>query len=75
MNEKQIDEYLFNEMSAEEREKIENKFFEDDEVFFAIAERENELVDSYNAGRLNGEQLERFERSLAASPANSIARR
>jgi len=68
MTEKQIDEYLFNEMSPEEREKIENKFFEDDDVFFEIADRENELVDSYNAGRLEGAQLERFERSLAGSP-------
>jgi hypothetical protein len=69
MNEKQIDEYLFNEMSAEEREKVENKFFEDNSLFFEIADRENELVDSYNANRLEGSQLERFERSLVGSPA------
>jgi type VI protein secretion system component VasK len=38
-------------------------------VFFEIADRENELVDSYNAGRLEGTHLERFARSLVGSPA------
>ena len=69
MTEQQIDEYLFNEMPAEERERFENDFFEDDDLFFDIADRENELVDSYNAGRIKGTKLERFERSLVTLPA------
>src|SRR5690349_16655510 len=69
MNVEQIDEYLFNEMSAEAREKFEDRFVDDNDLFFQIADRENELVDSYNAGNLQGNLLGRFERSLAASPA------
>ncbi|PYT01612.1 MAG: hypothetical protein DMF63_01840 [Acidobacteria bacterium] len=69
MDNDQIDNYLLNEMSAEAREKFEDRYFGDEELFFEIADRENELVDSYNAGQLKGAELERFERSLAQFPA------
>lgn len=69
MNEKQIDTYLFNEMSEAEREKVEDSFVGDDDLFYEIVERENELVDKYVAGGLSGRELERFERSVEALPA------
>lgn len=69
MNDKQIDKYLFSEMPESEREKFEDRFVSDDDLFYEIAERENELVDLYARGELKGEELKRFEKSLESFPA------
>ena len=69
MSTKEIDGYLFNEMSEREREKFEERFVENEELFFEVAERENELADQYVNGNLSGEHLSRFELSLASNPA------
>lgn len=69
MSDKTIDSYLFNEMSDAEREKFEAEFIGDDELFYRIADRENELVDRYVNGELRGDELSRFEASLASNPA------
>ncbi len=61
--------YLFNEMSEDDRERFEDTILADDELFFDVAARENELVDLYCAGKLTGGDLERFERSLESLPA------
>ena len=67
--EKEIERYLFNELSDTERERFEDRFAAEDELFYEIAARENELVDEYLNGRLGGELLGRFEASLASNPA------
>lgn len=69
MDEKQIDSYLYAEMPESEREKIEDRFIVDDELFAEIATRENELVDAYIGGRLSGDERKRFEQSLDTFPA------
>ncbi len=69
MNQSDIDKYLLNEMPETEREQFEDQFVSDDALFYEIAARENELVDHYASGELSGDELERFDRSLAAAPA------
>ncbi len=69
MSDTRIDKYLFNEMPETEREKFEDSFVSDDALFYEVAERENEVVDRYARGEMNGDQLARFERSLADNPA------
>ena len=60
--------YLFGELSEKEREKLEDRFFEDSDYFYELTELENELVDKYAQGKLKGSELTRFEQSLARSP-------
>jgi hypothetical protein len=78
-NETEIKRYLYNEMSDEERAGFEENFFADDELFFKVVNLENDLVDRYASGKLAGEELARFERSLENLPergtkvANAIA--
>ena len=69
MNVKEIDDYLLNGMSENERQKLEDELIANNDLFAEIAERENELVDLYASGKLTGDDLERFERSVAANPA------
>lgn len=64
----EIKKYLFNELSEAEREKFEERLFEEDNYFYDVLELENDLVDRYALGSLEGDELERFERSLKHSP-------
>ena len=79
MDELEIKRFLFGEMSDEERDSIEEELFENDELFYEIADLENQLVDLYARKKLFGEELVRFERSLANLPerrtkvANAVA--
>ncbi len=79
MNELEIKRFLFGEMSDEERDSVEEELFENDELFYEIADLENQLVDLYARKKLGGEELVRFERSLANLPerrtkiANAVA--
>lgn len=69
MDENEIDSYLFNEMSVEEREQFEDRFVGSESSFVEIAERENELVDRYVRDELSQSERGRFEQSLGAFPA------
>src|SRR5688572_11429944 len=69
MDENRIDSFLFNGMSDSEREKIEAEILADDELFYAVAARENDLIDGYLKERLSPEEKERFEKGLASNPA------
>lgn len=60
--------YLFDEMTEEESDALEWRFFEDNEYFEDLLELENDLIDSYAVGNLQGKDLIRFETSLANSP-------
>lgn len=78
-NELEIKRYLFAEMTDDERAEMEERFFENDDLFFEISDTENRLVDLYAKGKLSGEDLTRFERSLEKFPdrrakvANAVA--
>lgn len=79
LSDAEIKRYLYGEMAGEEQAAIEARFFENDELFFEIADAENRLVDLYVRGGLTGEELKRFERSLGKLPerrakvANAVA--
>jgi hypothetical protein len=60
--------YLFHEMSETERETLEERFFEDTDYFYELADLENNLVDRYSRRKLTGKDLTRFEQSLIKSP-------
>lgn len=64
----EIKKYLFHELSLSEREKLEERLFEDDNFFYEVLTVENDLVDLYALDKLEGAELERFERSMRASP-------
>ncbi len=60
--------YLFHEMSAEESDALEERYFEDAGFFYDLLELENDLIDRYAVGNLQGEDLVRFGKSLEKSP-------
>lgn len=78
-SESEIKRYIYDEMSDTERAAMEERFFENDEFFFEIADTENRLVDLYAKGELGGEELQKFESSLSQLPkrrakvANAVA--
>ena len=69
MNETQIDQFLFDEMTDAEREQFEKDFIADDDLFYELADRENALVDAYAKGQLRGAELSRFEKTIATMAA------
>src|SRR5688572_11751655 len=68
VNNTELKRYLYSEMTEDQRAEMEERLFLDDDLFFEAANLENELVDLYVAGKLEGEELERFERSLGSQP-------
>jgi len=68
LQQEEIKKYLFDELTPAEREKIEEKLFEDSNYFYDVLNMENDLVDKYALSQLEGDELERFEKSLKASP-------
>jgi hypothetical protein len=59
--------YLFHEMTDEEYDAVEERFFDDSDYFYDLTELENDLVDRYVRGTLEGADLTRFEQSLERS--------
>jgi len=64
-----IDDYLFGEMNAQDHEMFESAVAGNDDLYFAVVQRENELVDRYASRSLDKNNSDRFERSLSALPA------
>ena len=64
-----IERYLLDEMLPDEREKFEDRLFTDDELFYKVADAENELVDRYVNGDMSGDESARFETSLERVPS------
>lgn len=60
--------YLYAELNKKEKEKLEEAFFLDDELFFEVMDLENELVDQYARGLLSTAEAARFEKSLEKFP-------
>lgn len=67
-NTEEMKRYLFHETSDDERERLEQRFFGDDEFFFELIDLENDLTDRYARGELESGERTRFERSLPKAP-------
>ncbi|MFN0141680.1 MAG: hypothetical protein ACKVQW_16530 [Pyrinomonadaceae bacterium] len=67
LRKEEIKRYIFREMSAEESDAFEDRYFNDDSLFDELTATEKEIVDLQITGRLTGGDLERFKR-VADSP-------
>lgn len=61
-------QYLLGELSTTDRENIERQYFVYQEVWEALNEAEDDLIDSYVYGRLSPHEREQFERYFLAFP-------
>lgn len=63
----QMKQFLYGELPESASHEIEERLFVDDDLFQELTSLENDLIDSYIRGKLKGDELRRFERSLALS--------
>jgi anti-sigma factor RsiW len=63
-----VTRYLLNQLSADERKRMEALLFEDEELLPAIQDAEDHLIDRYLGDELSAEDRAAFERHFAASP-------
>jgi hypothetical protein len=66
-------QYLYGELSAEERAQFEDSYLKDTGVFHELVALENEMVDRYVLGGISGAEQEKFERAFLADPARHQA--
>lgn len=71
-SQEQMKQYLYGELSEAEAQAIEERLFADEEFFYELNCLENDLIDKYAQGRLNNEELKRFEKSLTKSDERRI---
>ncbi len=64
----ELKRYLFFETGETERGRLEERFFDDDELFYELLDLENDLTDRYARNELGENDQRRFESSLAKSP-------
>ena len=71
MNEQtsKIDIYLLGEMNEADRDNFEQEIMANDTLFYEVAERENQLVDSFVNGSMHDSIQVRFRETLAKFPA------
>ncbi|MEW6210911.1 MAG: hypothetical protein AB1631_21280 [Acidobacteriota bacterium] len=62
--------YLLGDLSEEERIRLEEEFFTDDELFEEMVALEEELMYDYAQGRLTGRERELFERRFLVTKAD-----
>lgn len=62
-------QYLFGELSADERAEFEDSYLKDSEVFQELVALENEMIDRYVLGELPQPERQRFEHSFLSNPA------
>jgi hypothetical protein len=60
--------YLLGQLSAEERQKFEDRYFADASAFEEVVAIENDLIDSYARGELSGSEKGQFEQRYRSSP-------
>jgi hypothetical protein len=60
--------YLTGEVSERERDELEEKYFNDDELFGELLESEERIIDDYRRGKLAPPERERFESRFLALP-------
>ena len=61
--------YLLGELSEQEQDSLEERYFRDPKLFNAVMQVESELVDAYARGQLSTDMRERFEKSYLNHPA------
>src|SRR5262245_61786778 len=61
-------QYLVGDCPEEERERVEERFFADEETFERLCELEEDLAWRYARGQLNATEREQVERAYAAPP-------
>lgn len=65
---KLINRYLLGDLSDEECERLEERFFADDQHFSQMLDSEDELLDSYVGGGMPEPDRQRFEEQLLKTP-------
>lgn len=60
--------YILGQLSPEERARLEEEYFANADVFEEMVAAENDLIDAYVAGRLQGNDLRQFENHFLCSP-------
>lgn len=68
ISENSMTQYLLGELPEDEQQALEERFFEDSELFAQLMEVENELIDSYVSGELTPHTRQKLEKTLLASP-------
>jgi len=63
----EVKQYLLGTLTDEEKARLEEKYFTDDELFEQIEIVEDELVDAYIRGELKRDEAAQFEKNLGAS--------
>lgn len=61
--------FLFGDMEENERDSFEERLFEDSDLFYSLADFENEVVDRYVSGSLGADEEPRLKAALADSPS------
>lgn len=61
-------QYLMGEMSEQEQEEFEEKYFNDDELFGELLDAEDQLIDDYRRGQLSARERKRFEQRFLTLP-------
>ena len=60
-SQEQLVRYLRGELSAEEEEALERRYFADDELFEEMVASDIDLMDAYSQGELTPEEKQRYE--------------
>jgi hypothetical protein len=63
----EMKKYIFRELSEEERESFQLRFFEDSDLFYSLQELENDLADAYARNELPEDDRRRFEKAFEES--------
>jgi anti-sigma factor RsiW len=66
--EEALSRYLLGELSEQEREQVEERYFEDGKFFESLLVAEDELIDDYVRGALTDADRARFERHYLRAP-------
>jgi hypothetical protein len=67
-SDKKLIRYLLGDLSAEERDLFEDRYFQDDALHEQLLAMEEELIDAYVLGELSAEQVRSFEQFFLQSP-------
>ena len=63
----EVKQYLLGTLTDEEKARLEEKYFTDDELFEQIEIVEDDLIDAYIRGELKADEAAHFEKNLGAS--------
>jgi hypothetical protein len=61
-------QYLMGELSEQERNDLEEKYFNDNELFGELLDAEDQIIDDYHRGKLSLSERERVEQHFLALP-------